>query len=322
MGGGTGVSPGPWRPRRGPRVVAHPLPLGAPLSPAGGALGSRRRMGAHDACAAGPLKRLYHSRLTPPRVRHSYREAQRALHMVRQLSWHARARLARRPPESFSDKVRYKMAVDRRPLLTTFADKLAARDYVEGVLGPGFLPELYLATHDPAEIRPDALPTELALKATHASGGVVVVARAAPSGTELPRPPAGWLHTAIAPERLDWGLLRTLAAAWLARGYSLAEWAYRGIPRRVLVEEVILEEDGALPLDYRVYVFNGRARLVHVDSDRFVRETRVFYTPEWEPVDIVFRHPPGVPTTRPRLLPDKEEVDRLAGAAERHALVR
>jgi hypothetical protein len=261
-------------------------------------------MADHEARGPGPLRRLYHSQLTPPRVRHWYREARRSLHMLRQLWWQVPARLARRPPESFSDKVRHKMAFDRPRLLITFADKLASRDYVEAVLGPGFLPDLYLATDRAEDVRREALPAEFVLKATHASGGVVVVSGAAPPGPELPRPPTGWLHAAISPERLDWNVLRALAAAWLEHGYSRSEWAYRAVPRRVLVEEAIRGEGAELPLDYRVYVFNGRARLVHVDRDRFVRQTRVFYTPDWDPVGIVFRHPPGPAAARPRMLPE------------------
>ena len=39
---------------------------------------------------------------------------------------------------------------DKRPLLTTFADKLAARAYIESRVGAGYLPELLAVTSDPA----------------------------------------------------------------------------------------------------------------------------------------------------------------------------
>jgi hypothetical protein len=258
----------------------------------------------------GPLKRLYHSSVTPPRVRDAYRRLRRRVFVLRQLTHLAAARLSRTPPETFSGKLHHKLAFDRRPLLTTFADKLAARDHVLRTLGPGYLPELYLAAGRADAIQPEALPRDFALKAAHASGGVVVVSDAARPGAELPPSPAGWPHAAVTPDRVDWTVLRRLAGEWLGRGYHASEWAYRGVPRRVLAEEAIVE-DGRHPLDYRVYVFNGRARLVHVDQDRFARQTRVFYTPGWEPLDIELRHPRGRPVGRPPRL-----ADMLAAAEE------
>jgi hypothetical protein len=267
-------------------------------------------MGAHDARGRGPLKRLYHSSLTPPRVRDAYRRLRRRLFVLRQLAHLAAARVSRTPPETFSAKLHHKLAFDRRPLLTTLADKLASRGYVEATLGPGYLPELYLAADSADAIRAEALPRELVLKAAHASGGVVVLSDAARPDAELPRPPAGWPHAAVTPDRVDWDVLRGLAGEWLGRGYHASEWAYRRVPRRVLAEEAILE-DGGHPLDYRVYVFNGRVRLVHVDQDRLTRQTRVFYTPGWEPLDIELRHPRGRPVARPPRL-----ADMLAAAEE------
>jgi len=64
---------------------------------------------------------------------------------------------------TFNDKVRYKMLNDRRPLLTTFADKVAVRRYVEAKVGKEVLTELFLVTKNPEKVKQQFLPRESVL---------------------------------------------------------------------------------------------------------------------------------------------------------------
>src|SRR5215470_12535101 len=71
-------------------------------------------------------------------------------------------------PNTFSEKILHKMLFDRRRILTTFADKLAVRDYVEQRLGG----KEHLATIHGVFARADDLssfsfPSRFALKANH-----------------------------------------------------------------------------------------------------------------------------------------------------------
>jgi TupA-like ATPgrasp len=250
----------------------------------------------------GILQRLYHSRLVPGWMRRAYLRLRRRL--VELEAWW-RDRLVARlgEAESFTDKVRYKMSRDRRRLVTTFADKVAAREYIAATVGPQFLTELYLAAHDPEALQPAALPREFVVKASHGSGAVVVVSDTARPDAELPYPPAGWPRVMLRPERLDWNRLRALAAEWLGRRYRTPEWAYLKIPPRLIAEELLLE-GGCVPPDHRVFVFNGRARLIQVDQGRFVSQTQAVYTPDWERIDARFNRPQGPDVPRPRRLAD------------------
>jgi hypothetical protein len=217
------------------------------------------------------------------RVRELYARAEPWLAYLGQYRLRTLGRVgASPPPATFRAKVLHKMAFDRRPLLTTFADKVAARRYVEATLGPGFLPELHLATDRADDVRLDALPREFVLKPTHGSGATLVVWSGADPGSGLPGP--RWRRALVRPEQLDEPALRRLCAAWLGLRYRPAEWAYRKIPPGILVEELLLD-GGGVPADQRVYVFNGRARLVHLDLGRFARHSQVFYTPGWERIE-------------------------------------
>ncbi len=225
------------------------------------------------------------------------------------------------PPATFNEKVRYKMLADRRPLLRTFADKLAVRAYVEARVGAGVLTELYAVTDVPETLVQAEIPREFVLKPTHASGAVVVVADFAPFERELPVPPARWAQSLVRPERVCWDRLIGLARDWVsrdyerdARTYAWREWAYRDLPRRILVEQ-LLEDGGEVPRDFKFFVFHGRVRMVQVDSNRFDVHARSLYTPSWERLDAKSaKYPHGGDTERPGQLAEMIEIAAALGA--------
>jgi len=219
----------------------------------------------------------------------------------------ARARRRLGTPVTFNEKVRYKMLWERRPLLTTFADKLAVREYVSSRVGPQILPELHLVTSSPEAVVESELPREFVVKPSHASGACVVVAGFAPPEHELPPTSSGWTETLVRPERLDRGRLAELCRHWLARRYGRGQWCYLGVPRRVLVEE-LLGDGTRIPLDYKLSVFHGSVRLIQVDSDRFQCHRRSLYTPSWERLPGRFQ--------KYELTPDVERPPRLAEMVE------
>jgi len=75
--------------------------------------------------------------------------------------------------------------------------------------------------------------------------------------------------------------------AWLATDYYrlFREWAYRNIPRRLFAEELLVE-DGAVPQDYKFFVFNGRALFLQVDLDRFTDHHRNLYDRDQRLLDV------------------------------------
>ena len=224
-----------------------------------------------------------------------------------------RHELARMPePVTFNEKVRYKMLADRRPLLTTFADKLAARGYVESKVGASVLTELYAVTSAPETLVGADLPREFVVKPTHASGACVLVAEFAPPQEELPSKD-GWVQPMVRPDRLSWDRLTGLCQHWISRGYRWQEWAYRNVPRRILVEE-LLDDAGGVPFDYKLFVFHGRVRMIEVDLNRFEGHTRNLYTPAWERLNVEYKWPAGIDVERPHALPEMLTIGEALGA--------
>ena len=176
------------------------------------------------------------------------------------------------------------MLRDHRPLLVTFADKAAVRDHVAGLVGDHCLPAAYAIVDDPRELRAVDLPAGYVVKPTHGSGAAVVVSEWAPQDARLPTEPGSWVYRRVRPEFAPREKIVELSQGWLAQLYGQGpnrEWAYGRVPRRVIVEELLVGPDGGIPDDHKFFVFHGRCAFVQVDAGRFGQRTQDFYDSRW-----------------------------------------
>jgi hypothetical protein len=147
-------------------------------------------------------------------------------------------------PRLFTEWVQWRKLNDRCPRLARLTDKLDAKALVAAALGP----ELVIPTIWSGDELPDAPPGPLPLmvKANHGCGHFLAV------------------------RSLDeWQFARRVSAKWLKRDYGrwLDEWHYATARRQLLVEPLV-GDPARLPVDYKIYVFHGRAAMVQVHEDR------------------------------------------------------
>jgi len=230
--------------------------------------------------------------------------------------------LARRP-ENFRGKVRWRMLKDRRPHLTTFADKVAVRDYVARLAGSECLTDCYAVVDDPGQLDRASLPREFVLKASHSSGGSWIVSEGAPSEPLISpgaryepgplTPFSGWNRILTTPDQLEWDVVVASSRKWLSLNYGdwNLEWAYLHVPPRLLVEELLRGPDGQVPVDYEFFVFDGQVRLVYVLSGRFYDDRLNLYLPDWTPVDAKWDFPRA-----DHEFPRPHSLERLVEVAE------
>ncbi|MEI9906975.1 MAG: ATP-grasp fold amidoligase family protein [Actinomycetota bacterium] len=199
-------------------------------------------------------------------------------------------------PQTFNEKVTYKMAFDRRDLLTEIADKVRVRDYVEARVGDKYLSKLFdIVDRLPSE-RPDYLPQNFAVKSTHGCGGSVFVWEKAPK-IELPTDlkEIFWQRFLIHPENLEWEQLVALSDKWMKQSYywgvgRFPEWAYKNIEPQIILEELHNNSEGALPNDLRFFMFDGKCELIMVDTPRILAPTkRDLYDSQWNRLDAEHR---------------------------------
>jgi len=213
-----------------------------------------------------------------------------AMHFVSDRNYLARlyhAKLGTWPnleaPRGFNEKILFKMLHDRRPMLTLFSDKLRVRDYVRKAAPALSFPTLYWwATR--AEALPfDALPSAFVLKANHGSGwNCLVQDKNTVRRTDLVR----------------------LGKRWLDSDFTIVgrEWAYRDIRRALYAEQLLQSPGASAPPDYKLFVFNGKVRLIQVDRDRFTGHTQVLYDGRWNLVEGTVAAAQGEPIEKPTSL--------------------
>jgi hypothetical protein len=224
-------------------------------------------------------------------------------------------RLRNRHPQTFTEKLTYKMLRDRRELICMFADKVDSRDYVASIVGPEILSEALAVGERAADIDWDALPDEFVVKSAHGCGGTVVVSSQADPANRLPDPAQElpWEIWQVRPEHADRATLAAMFDQWLARQYRPQnEWVYGHVKPRIFIEELLLDADRQLPADYRFFVFDGRCAWIQVESGFIAKgNRRDFVTRDWEhlPFTSVYPRSESAPPRPP-------EMDRMIEIAE------
>lgn len=196
-----------------------------------------------------------------------------------------------RDPQTFGEKINWRILHDRRPVLAWTCDKLAMKEHAALLQEEAGLsvPETLWYGDDLKEVAGRVYDRAWVLKPNHRSGLV---------------------RFGSASETID---ARTIAAtkSWLRDDQTvlLGEWAYSQARRLYLIEEAI--GGGEVQDDYKFLVFNGKVAAVSVDSGRFTRQhARTFYSPDWEPLPVAAAVGNGEPT------PPPENLGALLHAAE------
>ena len=207
--------------------------------------------------------------------------------------------------QNLSGKILRKMAFDRDPMLTIFADKYLVRDYVEKRVGSKYLNKLIAAGDSVEVLRSTTLPSNFALKSNHGSGGMILVWEKAPSQNNLPkgRPKNAWSQFLVQPGHFDLDNAERLAKNWLSNNYhfrpgQFPEWAYKNIKPMLLIEELMFDDQGELPSDFKFFMANGECIFIQVDTSRFDGHKRDLYTKSWEKIPGAYHFPQSGSTMR------------------------
>ncbi len=170
-------------------------------------------------------------------------------------------------PQTFSEKLNYIKLYYRPKLLTQLVDKYAVREYVQKKGCGHILNKLY-GVYDQAEDIPfEHLPDQFVAKVTHGSN---------------------WNIICIDKNQLDWEEESKKLTKWLNTDFyhQYREWAYKDVPRRIMIEKYLESADGLTPHDYKFYYFNGKIRFIQVDTHRFADHHRTIYNPDWVRIPV------------------------------------
>jgi hypothetical protein len=209
-----------------------------------------------------------------------------------------------RDPRTFTEKLRWKMKYDRRPILTLTADKFGVMEYLTQNGFGNLLKKLYFATDKPGEIPFDDLPGRYIIKSSHSSGDIIIMDNGFDLVTKAP---------------LGSGDLVSKCSQFLHSRHwnELNEWAYRGIKPMLLVEEFLSDEKGLPPVDFKFLCFDGKPEIVEVIEGRYGEYSDNYFDMDWNPLAFTWSDWPGEKGCRPkdgiRRPPDFGEMVRVAG---------
>ncbi|HXV94167.1 MAG TPA: ATP-grasp fold amidoligase family protein [Pseudonocardia sp.] len=173
-----------------------------------------------------------------------------------------------RRPTGFVELLAAKNLSEPDPLIPLTADKFAVRDYVARKAGEQYLVPLRQVVDRAEDLDPGALTPPCVVKATHGCDMTLLLRRG---------------------DTVDRAAVTATVRRWLATDYYRSGWReipYRGLPRRVVVED-FLGDGTAPPPDYKLYMFRGRLGMVQIDHGRFGDRTSNLVDPEWREINVV-----------------------------------
>lgn len=177
-------------------------------------------------------------------------------------------------PILLSEKIQYLKLYERTGLRKKVADRIKVRDYVKDTVGEEVLIPQVTVFSKLTQQEWEMLPETFALKASHGSGFIRIVK-----------------------DKSDENFEEVFAESerWLSTDYYKfgREWVYKGLERLLIVEELILDESGSVPSDYKFYCFDGRVKLIQVDLNRFTGQNRFLFDRSFEPIEATLYYPPG-----------------------------
>lgn len=278
-----------------PAVATPPVGPGGPVRPHGfdtDALRSRFIQRARP--ADGPLRRLHLA------LRDSMPDAW----VVRRNYFHRFGVYPDlRRPRRLSEKLTWLKLHGATPLHTLCADKVAVRPWVAERIGADALVRAILIADDPEALTPEAIPDAgFVVKATHDTGSVDICTDRA---------------------RFDWEACRDRMRQALATPFwrRQRERHYRGIPPRLIVEELLLPDDPAVGLtDYKIHCLHGEPHWIECRIRPAAGTVYgATYSLEWE--RLPWLHLAGVSDSvqYPHELPRPSRLDDMLRIARRLA---
>lgn len=206
-------------------------------------------------------------------------------------------------PRTLNEKLNWMKLHYREPLQRVVVDKYAVRAHVAAKVGVQYLVPL-LRKYDRAEdIRLADLPSAFVLKVNHGSGqNWIVRDKAREDERQVVRKFREWMRT---------------------NHYAASrEWPYKGMKPAIVVEQLLLDENGRIPGDFKLHCFGGKVATIQVDLDRETAHRRNFYDLEWKLQPFIWTEwagnkpswPNGRAVERPAALPEMIRVAETLAA--------
>ena len=167
-------------------------------------------------------------------------------------------------PRNLRDLTLNKMMFPDNVYRAVVADKIAARGWVEERIGPNYLIPLYDICDSADQLRIHDYPLPCVIKSNHASG-----------------------HVHFVNHIEDYEGIKERTQRWLSTGFKLKrEWCYRDIKPRLLVEKMLLDAEGNISPDIKIFCFFGEPVMMMLTTDRIGDRRTYLLSPDWKVLGV------------------------------------
>ncbi len=162
-------------------------------------------------------------------------------------------------PKSFNEKLQWLKLFDRKNIYTKMADKYEVRKVVAEAIGEKILIPIYGVYDSPDLIDFESLPDKFVIKCNHNSGKGMFICKDK--------------------QKMDKKQIISNIENGLLEDYYLInrEWPYKDISKKIIIEQYIEDSKGGLA-DYKIWCFNGKAKILMYCKDRFKNLKIDFYS--------------------------------------------
>lgn len=167
-------------------------------------------------------------------------------------------------PKSLAEKIQWIKLYDRQPFNTLAADKLRVREYYKRNFGEEYIVPLLKVFNSWSEVTYESLPNE----------PFVIKANTGTSTWEIIRDKSN----------VDITELRHKCRKWMNFNhyYVSQEWQYKNIKPCIIVENLLVDKNGKIPVDYKLHYFNGELQFIYCVVDREGDSYRAMFSPDWK----------------------------------------
>ena len=176
-------------------------------------------------------------------------------------------------PQTFNEKLQWLKLYDRKPTYTKMVDKYEAKEYVKNIIGEEHIIKTLGIYNSFEEIDFEKLPNQFVIKPTHTSGDVYICTDKS---------------------NINYKELENKIKKWLKRKYFYIhrEWPYKNVERKIIAEKYMADNSNSSQLtDYKVYTFNGRAKMIMINKDRGVDTKADYFDTDYQCLDFFWGYP-------------------------------
>lgn len=172
-------------------------------------------------------------------------------------------------PVRFTEKIQWLKLYGMGDIETQLADKWLVRNWVEYKIGAKHLFEVFGAWNSYEEIPFETFPRTFMLKGNHGSQ----------------------MNFLVDKENVNYSALEKKVNQWLLINHAHAngcfEMQYLNIPRKIIAERYMTNNDNEELNDYKFHCFNGKPMFCEVICDRTSNETIDYFDMEWKHQDFI-----------------------------------